>query len=586
MNRAARLLSHGYFPTQLPPGFNTRDLAAHHKTLHAAWVTIGRLQKQNLPVPHAPASKAELFSVARAGHHRRLTSIPNPVAQTFLALEIAEHWPELLRHFRQSTFSASRPRFLKAGARGANIPAMHGLHARKINSAAGYRFALRTDISRFFPTIYTHSVPWAIHGKASAKQNRKLAPAFFGNLLDLALRQGQDQQTIGLPIGPDTSHIIAELIAVAIDLELKKKLNGFPAGFRYVDDYFMFFATAQEAEAALAVLIRALKNFELQANFEKTITCPVIELTDDYWRHQLRSFQISKSGRKQASDIHHFFELSKDLAKRNSDESVMIYALKRMSSVIIRAENWTAFEAHLCHVALSFPNTIQFVARLLSTYSLVGYKLQSERLSRLVNAIIEDHAPLGHHSEVAWALWICKELDLILSAPNIDRVAEMHSSVCALILLDQYHSGKLMKAPDLKYWQDFANTDALSGDLWLLAYEAGVRAWGGFTSAAVTADNYFEQLWANGVRFYDQNKRIKPIFTPKANALAKRHVTSFSELFSLPDVEEYLQYDNEAGGYDDIGHEDDDESDLASVSPDSDENDEDEDPNLHDSDDF
>lgn len=461
---------------------------------------------------------------------------------------------------------------------------MHGLHGRKINSAAGYRFVLRTDISRFFPTIYTHSVPWAIHGKALAKKNRKPTPKFFGNLLDLALRQGQDQQTIGLPIGPDTSHIIAESIAVAIDLELKKKLKGFPAGFRYVDDYFMFFATAQEAETALAVLIRALKDFELQVNFEKTITCPVIQLTDDYWRHQLRSFQISKGGRKQASDIHHFFELSKDLAKRNSDESVMIYALKRISSVIVRAENWTAFEAHLCHIALSFPNTLQLVARLLSTYSSVGYKLQRERLSRLVNAVIEDHAPLGHHSEVAWALWICKELDLTLTVPNIDRVAEMHSSVCALILLDLFHSGKLTKSPGLIYWREFANAEALTGDLWLLTYEAGVRGWGGFTSAAITADNYFEQLWANGVRFYDQNKRINPIFTPKANALATKHVASFSELFSLPDVEDYLEYDNEVGGYDDIGVEDDDEDDVVLANSGSDEKDETEDP--HDPDDF
>lgn len=336
MDRAERLLSHGYFPSQLPPAFTTEQLAAVYPAMHAAWLT----QVGSPPgPPQAPTSKPEIFSVARAGHLRRVTSLPNPVAQTFLSKLVATHWGEILKHFRLSPFSSSRPRFLKGGARGSNIPTMQRLHSRKITASAGYRFLLRTDISRFFPTIYTHSVPWALHTKPVAKKNRKATPKYFGNLLDLALRQGQDGQTIGLPIGPDTSHIIAEAIAVAIDLELKKRLKSFPAGFRYVDDYFMFFPTAQEAETALAALIRALKEFELQINFEKTVTCSVLELTDDYWRHQLKRVDVERKGRRQAADINHFFELAKDLAKRNADESVMLYALKRLSSTIIRLEN-------------------------------------------------------------------------------------------------------------------------------------------------------------------------------------------------------------------------------------------------------
>ena len=73
---------------------------------------------------------------------------------------------------------------------------------------------LTTDLSRFFPTIYTHSVPWAFHSKSVAKKNKNPTLKYFGNLLDLALRQAQDGQTIGIPIGPDTSHMIAEAIAI------------------------------------------------------------------------------------------------------------------------------------------------------------------------------------------------------------------------------------------------------------------------------------------------------------------------------------------------------------------------------------
>jgi len=427
---------------------------------------------------------------------------------------------------------------------------MQLLYESKILKAAGYRYMLRTDISRFFPTIYTHSVPWALHGKATAKKYHSPAGKYFGNLLDLSLRQGQEQQTIGLPIGPDTSHIIAEAIATSVDLDLSKRLKGFLAGLRYVDDYYLFFATAHEAETALAALMRALKEFELQINFEKTKTCSVLEITDDYWTHRLRNFEIAKAGRKQASDIHHFFELAKDLARRNSDESVMTYALKRASSVLVRKDVWDRFEAHVCHVALAYPVTLQTIARLLSTYAHVGYPMRKDRLTRLINAVIQDHAPLGHHSEVAWCLWMCKDLDLRLSESNIDLVSEMHSSVCALLLLDLNSSGKLAKAPKLSYWKQFETKEALHGDLWLLSYEAGMRGWAGFTDAHIQSDAHFALLRSKKVYFYDIGARLVPMFHAKQEVLQQRALPRFADIFDLEDADELIEFDDGDGGYD------------------------------------
>jgi hypothetical protein len=69
---------------------------------------------------------------------------------------------------------------------------------------------LQTDINLFYPSVYAHTMPWAIHGKATAKVNR--ANKLLGNLLDSLVRCGQDQQTIGIPIGPDTSLLLAEIL--------------------------------------------------------------------------------------------------------------------------------------------------------------------------------------------------------------------------------------------------------------------------------------------------------------------------------------------------------------------------------------
>lgn len=545
MDRTEVLLSKGYFPSQLPPAFTTDQLATQVAALHALWGISAAGAK-------APACKPELFSVARTGHQRRLTSIPNPVPQTFLATFVARHWADFLRHYRKSRLSASHPRFLRAGDRAACIPSMQRLHERKILESAGFRYMLRTDVSRFFPTVYTHSVPWALHTKSVSKKNRKITTKYFGNLIDQALRQGQDEQTMGLPIGPDTSHVIAEAISTAVDLLLKSSLKSWPAGFRYVDDYFLFFPTLAEAEAALAALSRALKEFELQINFEKTHIGPVSEIVDDYWTHQLRSFEIDKGSRKQRSDIHHFYELAKDLAAKNADENVMAYALKRASSVLIKPENWEAFEAHLCHIALSHPNTLQTISQILATYKFHGYKLNVRRIQRTLNALIIEHAALGHHSEVAWCLWMCKELVVKLEPAGVELVAAMQSSVCALLLMDLAISGKLDKAPKESFWRSIDGPDSLREELWLMCYEAGIRGWGGFSEARVLADSHFAALYARGVHFYEPGATTKLLFNLKSGTLEKFSITDLDDFFERDDAADYLEYQAGDGGYEGV----------------------------------
>ena len=59
---------------------------------------------------------------------------------------------------------------------------------------ASARYLLQTDIDNFYPSIYTHVIPWALHTKSAAKQRRhnyNLA----GNVLDYIVRNSQDQQT-------------------------------------------------------------------------------------------------------------------------------------------------------------------------------------------------------------------------------------------------------------------------------------------------------------------------------------------------------------------------------------------------------
>jgi hypothetical protein len=68
--------------------------------------------------------------------------------------------------------------------------------------------------------------------------------SFYGNLLDLRVRNAQDGQTIGLPVGPDTSRLLAEIVGTAVDKAVQTALRGKRnwsakqrGGMRFVDDF-------------------------------------------------------------------------------------------------------------------------------------------------------------------------------------------------------------------------------------------------------------------------------------------------------------------------------------------------------------
>jgi len=101
MDRVERLLKAGYFPSQLPPAFTTRDLATTYKLFHAAWVALLPEKDGKKPIPKSIETKVEIFSVARVGHQRRITCLPNPVAQTFVSARIVKYWGSIVAHYRK-----------------------------------------------------------------------------------------------------------------------------------------------------------------------------------------------------------------------------------------------------------------------------------------------------------------------------------------------------------------------------------------------------------------------------------------------------------------------------------------------------
>ncbi|HEY4214470.1 MAG TPA: RNA-directed DNA polymerase [Steroidobacteraceae bacterium] len=495
------LLARGYLPVQLPPGFSSVSFANAAAVIAEKWPKKG------------PITSSERYSVARSSFYRRQTSILNPAGFYYLAKEVGEYWPQIESHYKKSKLSKSVPT-LDGSLRAINLRKFSELHEEKILHASGFRFALVTDITGFFPTIYTHTIPWALHTKAVAKVEQGAVPKYFGNILDRQCMAVQDRQTVGLPIGPDTSHIIAEIVAVAIDERIKEELGRWPNGFRYVDDYFLFFNEREDAERALAAITRAVVGFELQLNAAKTRIVEVRELVDESWKYRLKRLKLRPQRREQRTDIHHFFESLFALERRFRDESLVKYGLKRLSSTIVKKSNWPVFEAYLLKCGYGFPNTIQVIAHILATYRKYEYPLGLKAISRFCNNCLAASAAADHHGEVSWLLWICKELEIpVLSAAG-KEVARMGSPVCTLILLDLQNEGLAKKAIEIDTLKSFAAPNALMGSDWMLAYEAGRREWLGVDNDDfISAHEYFGPLNDASVALYNEENRLPPIFT-------------------------------------------------------------------------
>ncbi|ODN42764.1 RNA-directed DNA polymerase [Piscirickettsia litoralis] len=112
-----------------------------------------------------------------------------------------------------------------------------------IRSSLDFQFILHTDIANCYPSIYTHSIAWALHGKEFAKKHRS-CKKLLGNKIDKKIRQLNFDQTNGIPQGSVLMDFIAEIVLGCLDRILSNKLDDSGIGkykiIRYRDDYRIF----------------------------------------------------------------------------------------------------------------------------------------------------------------------------------------------------------------------------------------------------------------------------------------------------------------------------------------------------------
>ncbi|MGE0062424.1 MAG: RNA-directed DNA polymerase [Xanthobacteraceae bacterium] len=208
-DRHKQFLKSGYFPDELPPPFNSRDIAKFRDYVLNSYNKIPN-PKNGDPWFYSYRSNPAVIYFPRFGKQDRKHHILNPVSFFHLSNEIANNWVEIKKKLRESKYSASTLVF-NWGDGQSLLKLDFGERDRRLSSiSVNNTFVLISDIARYYHSIYTHALSWAVHGKQFAKKNRSYK--HLGNRLDLLSRNSQDGQTIGIPVGPDTSRYSQNLL--------------------------------------------------------------------------------------------------------------------------------------------------------------------------------------------------------------------------------------------------------------------------------------------------------------------------------------------------------------------------------------
>lgn len=504
-----QLIKKGYFPREISPNFSSASLERELVNILPSIDTFDPIDTLNangrINRVRNKISKCVNFTIPKVGSHRRRIGIPNPLHQIRLSKTITDNWNDIVAFTNQSDISVTKLVVNSSNTgRSLEDPSFGDVEAEKVKRSVNANYLLKMDIANFYGTIYTHSIPWALHSKPTAKSNRNRVH-LFGNAIDEDSRKIQDGQTMGVPIGPDTSRIISEIIATAIDIEIQ---NSYPnvKGIRLVDDYYLYFNKLSDLETVDSLIQRLFKEYELDPNYRKHATIEMPEIIQKSWSRILRKTRFSNSPKTQRSDLISFFDKAYKFSLKYPNDYVLRYAASRIRQIVIHKSNFDLLEASLLKTMNYESKTIPFAIETLVAYHSISATLvNSPSLEESLNILLLKHLELHNSFEIAWIIWSLKKFGLTMTEECAEKVSEINNSVIALEALALRDNGGIPLGLTTTLWETNLTQQGLYEENWLLAYEAVEKGW--LTSATnyIAGDPFFNELSNRNVEFYDTN---------------------------------------------------------------------------------
>lgn len=471
------LLNFGLFANKVPPCFTSEGLAAI-ASLTMSGILLETDEKKLKDDIDTRAHDYIRYEALRDINIPRHLGIPHPEAYAVQSLAISRHWKEVSTHCNQPKPAISRIHVRPTGS--GSIFEMnykgeerYQLEEDEIRWMTGTQYVVHADVASCFPSIYTHSIPWALHGKATSKKLKSIT-ALAGNLLDKCTQITRDQQTNGLLIGPHSSNIISEIILTKIDAELQAK--GFERISRHIDDYTFYAEDFSQAESFVKELGLCLRGFEMSLNDKKTRISPLPRPSAENWIQRLNRFTFPKDEEVWFSTVRSFLDLALECSQNAGKSTPLNYAIKVLSNpaheLNPRARRLYILEA--TNLALVYP----YLAPQLDKHVFDRYG--NDDLAKQVLEFSSSLAKMGlrklYPDAIAHALYYAlkHEVELNLNDDELKEIVALDDCVVNVLLFEYATRKKRAKvvaaikdrANEIKRW-DKRDRDKQ----WLLIYQ-------------------------------------------------------------------------------------------------------------------
>lgn len=495
------LLAYGFFTEKLPPVFTAFPFFEYCKGLETSFS-----QGWNEYIS---------FRVMRNIGTPRIMGIPNPFKYQLLCLELKSNWAKIKKHFQTQTANQnhriSRIHIRKESGK-RRIFEMNYKDWRTdgnpeldllFHEDGASRYLVKADISTCFPSIYSHSIPWALVGKETAKKNHKDSSAWY-NKIDSACSDMHHGETHGILIGPHSSNLLSEIILTVVDRKLYEK------GYRYVraiDDYDCYVKSYKEAQCFIVELEEALYEFDLHLNHKKT---KVVELpigVDKTWKHTLKGLiGDSDSGSLNYTQVNTFIDTALKLAVESGDYAIVNYAIKTLKGLNKSENGKLLITKRVMHLAILYP----YLLPLMEEFVFEPYKVDKEEIKKFSDMIYQDAVKINDYESLCYAIYFSIKFDFILNEFENDYQKSQEyvidSKNCLLLIMTWIYfmrqNGWNRKATQVKPLNKVAmelkNTDM--DRYWLFCYEA--LTWGSLS-------NEWRLMKKAGVSFIDSSIKTK-----------------------------------------------------------------------------
>ena len=454
------LLGYGMFSEKLPPVFSSVSFYDYCLAYTPSF--------QDKPRPHV------FYESMRNTNAPRQLGIPDPRAYQLLCKCISDNWTIIQSYFQHKTYGQnhiiSRIHLRKiAGTKALfkmNYSNWKYDGSPEPDLLIGSKYIVHADISTCFPSIYTHSIPWALVSKDYAKAHRGKTEWF--NQIDHYTQNCKYGETHGLLIGPHVSNLLGEIILTSVDNELATNWDY----TRNIDDYTCFVKTREDAQLFLVALSAALRKYDLTLNYKKTEIAELPTAMTEQWTRQVGNPLIfCRNGILDYIGVRAYLDSAVDVMQKNKENSAILnYAIKAIPADKLSRNAIEYCVKTFFHLCLLYPYLLQIADR----FVFERFHVPTDQIKDFSILVYEQELKNKNYDAVCYALFFALKYGFLIDSAKAQDAIDSESCIFRLLAFLYFKKHKIITERALL--RDLAMTlksnDYDFGQNWLFVYES------------------------------------------------------------------------------------------------------------------